>query len=253
MSEMQMEQAAEPTPGLTQMQRLTSIFSAPSKTFEDIEHGNRSWWMPFLIMVLVGYMFFAAISMKVGWAQVAQNVIHANAKAEDQMQQLPEDQRAMRMKFTQYSIEGSLAATPVIVLIVISLGSLVLWGTINFIFGGKAQFGGIFAAWMYAGLPGIIKSLLAVIVLFAGMAPESFNLNNPAPTNIGAFLSPTETNAALYRLASALDFTTIWSMVLLSIGLATVAKVKRSSGYLAVFGWWAIIVVISVGWTLVTG
>lgn len=253
MSEMQSDTLAEQTPGLTQMQRVTNVFSAPSKTFQDIERGNKSWWMPFLIMVVVGYIFFAAISMRVGWAQVAQNVIHANAKAEDQMQQLPEDQRATRMKFIQYSIEGPFAASPIFVLIIVSLGSLVLWGTINFIFGGKARFGGIFASWMYAGLPGIIKSLLAVIVLFAGMAPESFNLNNPAPTNLGAFLSPTETNAALYKLASALDFTTIWALVLLSIGLATVAKVKRSSGYFAVFGWWALIVIVSVGWALVTG
>jgi len=28
--------------------------------------------------------------------------------------------------------------------------------------------------------------------------------------------------------------------------------VKRSSGYIAVFGWWAIFVLISVGWALAT-
>jgi hypothetical protein len=45
-----------------------------------------------------------------------------------------------------------------------------------------------------------------------------------------------------------LDITTIWSMVLMAIGLAVVAGVKRTSGYITVFGWWALIVLIGVGW-----
>jgi hypothetical protein len=90
-------------------------------------------------------------------------------------------------------------------------------------------------------------------VIFAGIAPESFNLNNFAPTSVGAFLNPLETNAALYKLASALDVTTIWTLALLGIGIAAVAKVKRNSGYIAVFGWWAIIVLIGVGWAAITG
>jgi len=85
------------------------------------------------------------------------------------------------------------------------------------------------------------------------MAPESFNINNFAPTNLGAFMNPLDTNPALYKLATALDFSTIWSMVLLSIGVAIVAGVKRSSGYIAVFGWWAIITLCSVGWSAIMG
>jgi hypothetical protein len=97
-------------------------------------------------------------------------------------------------------------------------------------------------------LPGIVKTLLGTIVIFSGAAPESFNLANFAPTSLGAFMNPMETNAALYKLATALDVTSIWSMVLMGIGIAIVAGVKRSSGYIAVFGWWVLIVLITVGW-----
>ncbi len=85
------------------------------------------------------------------------------------------------------------------------------------------------------------------------MAPESFNIKNFAPTNLGAFLDPVETNKALYTLATWLDVVTIWTLVLLSIGIAIVAGVKRSSGYIAVFGWWVLFVLISVGWAAVMG
>ena len=94
-------------------------------------------------------------------------------------------------------------------LAVAAVVSLVLWGTINFVFGGKATFGGIFAVWFYASLPTVIKSLLGIVVIYAGMAPESFNIKNFAPTNPGAFLDPADTNKALYTLATSLDAVTI--------------------------------------------
>jgi hypothetical protein len=106
---------------------------------------------------------------------------------------------------------------------------------------------------MFASLPSIIKTLLGTVVIFAGTAPESFNIKNFAPTNLGAFLNPVETNKVLYSLASSLDVVTIWTLVLLGIGTAIVARVKRSSGYIAVFGWWAIFVLIGVCWAAITG
>lgn len=256
MSDLEVQPVGEPVAaaaGLSQLQRVTNIFSAPSKTFEDIKRGNKSWWMPMIAIVVVTYALFGAITLKVGWPQVAENTIHMDAKADERMAQMPADQRAVSMKFTAYIIEGIFAASPLFVLAVLALGSLILWGTINFVFGGKASFANIFVVWIYAGLPGLIKSLLGIVVLFAGGAPESFNLGNFAPTSVGAFLNPLETNAALYKLATQLDFTSIWSLVLLGIGLSIVAGVKRSSGYIAVFGWWALILLVSVGWTAVMG
>jgi hypothetical protein len=41
-------------------------------------------------------------------------------------------------------------------------------------------------------------------------------------------------------------------MILLGIGVATVAGVKRTSGYIAVFGWWALFLLIGVGWAAMT-
>jgi hypothetical protein len=235
------------------LQRVSNVFTAPSKTFEDIKRGNKSWWMPFIIFTLVGYILFAAVVTKIGMQQVVDNQIHLNPKQEEKLAQAPPEQREMSAKISLYITEGIFIANPLLLLAILALGSLGLWGTINFAFGGKASYGSIFAVWMYAGLPGILKVLLGVIVIFAGTAPESFNIKNYAPTNLGAFLNPLETNAALYSLASAIDITTIWTLVLLGIGTAMVAGVKRTSGYIAVFGWWAIFVIIGVGIAAVTG
>jgi len=253
MSEVGMQTVAEATTGLSQWQRVSNAFMAPSKTFEDIKRGNRSWWMPFLITSVVGYILFATIYSMIGMEQVVTNQMHLSATTTSRLSQLTPEQRAMSEKISLYSIEGAFIASPLLVLLGIAISSAVLMGTINFVFGGKATFGSIFAVSFYAGLPGIIKTLLGVVVILAGMAPESFNINNFAPTNLGAFLDPAETNKALYALASAFDAITIWTLVLMGMGTAMVAGVKRGSGYIAVFGWWAVIVLLSVGVAAIRG
>jgi len=253
MSDSLVQPMAEPVPGLSQVQRVSNIFTAPSKTFADIKRGNKSWWMPFIIFTVVGYVLFAAVVTKIGMQQVVDNQIHLNPKQEEKLAQAPPEQREVSAKISLYITEGIFLANPLLLLAILALGSLGLWGTINFAFGGKATYGSIFTVWMYAGLPGILKVLLGIIVIFAGTAPESFNIKNYAPTNLGAFLNPLDTNAALYSLASSIDITTIWTLILLGIGTATVAGVKRTSGYIAVFGWWAIFVIIGVGIAAVTG
>lgn len=246
MSEVQ-SQAAEAA-GLSQLQRVTNTFMAPSKTFEDIKRGNRSWWLPFIILALFGYLFFAVVSQRVGMQQVVDNQIRMNPKAQEQMAQATPEQRERAGKVSVAITQGVFLAAPLIGLLGAAVISLGLLGTINFIFGGRAKYGQIFAVSYYAWLPSIVKSLLGIIVLYVGMAPESFNIKNFAPTNLGAFLDPVETNKALYALASSLDIVTIWVLVLLGMGIATVAGVKRSSGYIAVFGWWALFALIGAGW-----
>jgi hypothetical protein len=253
MSETAVQSGAQAS-GLSQWQRVANTFTAPSKTFEDIKCGNRSWWMPLIIIALVSYIFFAAVFVKIGMQKVVDNQIKLDPKTEERMAKATPEQREMGSKISMYITEGVFIAQPVLMLAGVALLSLGLWGTINFFFGGKATYGSIFAVWMFASLPSIVKTLLGTVVIFAGVEPDTFNIKNFAPTNVAAFVypNPAEANKALYALASSLDAVTIWTLVLLAIGTATVAGVKRNSGYLAVFGWWAIFLLISVGFAAVT-
>lgn len=256
MSDLEVQSTAEPTSagsGLTQLQRVTNSFSAPSKTFEDIKRGNKSWWMPFLIMAVVGYIFFAAVASKVTMQTVVDNQMKlASEKQQEQMAKAPPEQREMTAKISLYVTEGIFAGGPVLLLVIAAVVSLVLWGTINFVFGGKATFGSVFAVWFFANLPSVFKSLLGIAVIFAGNT-ETFDIKNFAPTNVAAFLPVMETNKAIYSLASSIDVVTIWSLILMGMGVAIVAGVKRSSGYIAVFGWWAIVVLFGVAVAAIQG
>jgi cell division protein FtsB len=236
--------------GLNQWQRVANIFTAPSKTFKDIERGHRSWWLPFVLLSIVSYLFFAAVYQRIGIQQAVENQIRLSPKAQERLDQLSPEQRQAQARISTYITEGVFIASPGLMLAGVALLSLGLMGTINFAFGGRAKYGSVFAVWLYAWLPGIVKTLLGIAVIYAGMAPEAFNLKNFAPTNIAAFLDPGSTNLALYSICTSLDIVTIWTLVLLSIGIATVAGVKRSAGFMAVFGWWILFVLAGAGWAL---
>jgi hypothetical protein len=256
MSDTGVHPVAEAVPesaGLTQWQRVADTFTAPSKTFEDIKRGNRSWWLPLIIGAFFAYVLFGAIFQKIGIQQAVDNRIRMSPKAQERLAQASQDQPEMSNKISVGITEGAFLAGPIIGLIGAAVVALGLWGTINFVFGGKAKYGSIFAVSYYAWLPMSVKALLGTIVIYAGMAPESFNIKNFSPTNLGAFLDPVDTNKALYALATSLDAVTIWTLVLMGMGIAIVAGVKRSSGYIAVFGWWALFVLIGVGWNAMMG
>jgi hypothetical protein len=238
--------------GLSQWQRVGNIFVAPSKTFDDIKRGNTTWWLPFLIAVVFSYVLFAGITLRIGWQQVATNNMAMNPKQAQRLENLTPEQRANAMKVTGKIIEASVAASPIVILIFAALVSLILWGTINFGFGGKATYQQIFAVNMYAVLPKTITSIMATAAIFAGLAPDSFNLNNMAATNIAYFLPVQDTNRALYALLSQLDVIAIWVAIILSIGIAKAAGKNRGAGFATVFGWWAIWVLLLVTIAYVT-
>lgn len=235
------------TPPLTQGQRVIDTFTAPSKTFMDIRR-NRSWWLPYLLTAAFISLFVFAMQTKIGWPKVMEDSMKQTPKQAEQYANMPPNARGIAEKVTAGIWYGVPVVTPLVGSLI---AGLLLWGTINFGFGGKATFGEVFTVWMYAGLPLLLKWILSAIPLFAGLDPDSFNPQNPVGTNIGYYLSH-DMPKWLISLGTSLDIFMIWSLILAGIGLAIVGRVKRSSGLIAVFGWWALIVLISVGYAAAT-
>jgi len=229
---------APPTPPLSQAARIIDTFIAPSKTFTDLRR-SAAWWAPFLLMVLVSTAFVYTAGQKIGFRKIMENQMQAQPKQQERLEQLPPDQREARMvggaKFT-----GIISyAFPVITLIIWLIIATVLFATFRFATGSDVTFGVSLAIVVYAALPLMIKTLLALLSVVAGMSPDSFSFQNPVATNPGYFMNPAD-NVFLYSLGSALDVFMIWTLALTAIGFTCVSKVKRGTSFAVVFGWWAV-------------
>ena len=245
-----------PTPsmepaGLSSTSRLLNVFFSPTTTFTDLKR-NPSWWVAWLLISVTSMVFVFAMQQKVGFAQIMQNEISANPKAAERMEKLTPEQRQQQMEIGAAFSKYISYATPVVFLILAVVVAAVLMATFNFGLGTEITFGLSLAVVMFGFLPGILKTLLATISLYAGADPESFNPRNPAATNLGFFLSRVD-HPVLYSLASSVDLFAIWTVILLGIGYACVSKAKRSNAIGVVAGWYVLISLLGAAWTAIMG
>lgn len=243
-----MSSAAVPAPTappLSQGSRVVNTFLAPSKTFADINR-SASWWLPFVILALVSWAFVFTVDKKIGFDKVQENQLKLNTKAQEQLDQLPPDQREQRMqigvKFTKVISYGF----PVVTLAINAIMALILWGSYSFGAGAQVGFGKSMAVVMYSNMVGIVKALLAMVTLFAGADPDTFTFQNPVATNLGFLIDPMQ-HKVLYTLGSSLDIINFWIMALVAIGFTYVCKVKKGTSFAIVFGWWVVLTGLSVG------
>jgi hypothetical protein len=237
---------AEASTPLSQVGRVVDTFIAPSKTFNDILRDS-SWWLPWLLGVLVTLGYSAAIQQKIGWDKTYSNILqHSSETQQERFQQLSPDQQARQKAIASSATKYIVWASPVLGLLFTAIAAGLLLMTLNFGLGGHAKFGQLFAVWMYATLPWLIQSILATIVLFAGLDADAFNLKNPVGTNVGYYL-PTDWPQWLIAFGTSIDVLTIWVLILVIIGCAIVARTKLAATATAVVGWWVLLTLVKVG------
>jgi hypothetical protein len=223
-------------PGLSEGARLVDAFVAPSKTFTDILRSS-SWWLPFLFILIVGFVFNVAVDKKVGFDTVAQQQIEQNKFAAQRIDALPPAQKTAQLNAaavrTRYISYGS----GVIILIFGAFTSLLWWASLNFGLGAKTKYSQIFAVWMYAGLPKAFIYLLSAVLLFANVGLDSFDMKNPLGTNAGYYMTGA---SGLKVIASFFDVFGLWALALAVLGCAIVARKKMSQAAIVVVGWWVL-------------
>jgi hypothetical protein len=225
----------EPAP-LSQGARIIDTFIAPSKTFTDLRR-SAQWWLPFLLITIAGWGLVFVAEQKVGVQKMVENSMQAQPKAEARYEKLTPEQR-----------EGQIKVTGVVYYIVIPVFTLILWlvmaglqfGTLSFVANTDLTFSRTLGVVVYAALPLMLRYLLAIVALLAGVNPDGFTLNNPVATNPGYFMNPAD-SPFWYFIASQTDIFLLWALALTAIGFAVTGKVKTGTAFAVVIGWWAVI------------
>jgi hypothetical protein len=231
-------------PFLNPLQRVADTFVAPEKTFADVKKGA-NWLLPFLIAAVVGLVYAFTIVHKIGLPTLVDGLIHQSSALEDRLANAtPEQATAIRASLEmQFKF---LYAGPVFSIIFGLIGAGVLLATANFVAGGRATFKQMLGVWFYGTLPLTLFYLLVSVAVGAGLGGDQFNMKNPMGTNIGYYLMGGESPKWLVELLSAADIFSIWTAIVLTIGVSTVAGIKRGAAAAVVVGWWFLVIVLKV-------
>jgi hypothetical protein len=136
---------------------------------------------------------------------------------------------------------GTIVGVPIMYLI----SAAIVLGIASGLMSAGVKFKQVFAIVCYAGLPGILKHALAIVVMFL-KSPDEFNLVNPLAFNPAAFMDPISTPKFLYTVAMALDVFTIWGILLTAVGLKAAAgkRLSFAGALFAVALPWAVLVLL---------
>lgn len=228
--------APDPAP-LSEGARILNTFIAPSKTFTDLRR-NAAWWAPFLLMIVVSSAMVYTAGQKIGFRKIMENQMQAQPKTQERLEKLPADQREQQLEQGAKVTRIISYVFPAITLVIWLIIATALFATFKFAAGAGVSFKVSLAIVVYSALPLMLKTLLVLLSVVAGISADSFSFQNPLATNPGYFMNPAE-NVFLFSVASALDIFMIWTLVLTAIGFTCVSKVKTGTAYAIVFGWWA--------------
>jgi hypothetical protein len=228
----------EPAP-LSQGARILNTFVAPTKTFTDLRR-SAQWWLPFLLTAIAGFALVYVAEQKIGLQRMTENALQARPKAEAQYEKATPEQRETQIKITGIAYY---VAIPVFPLVIWLIMSGLQFGTLKFVANADIPYSKTLAVVVYAALPMALRSVLAIVSVLAGVNPDGFTLNNPVATNPAYFMNPAD-HPFWYFIASQLDVFLLWTLVLTAIGFATTGKVKTSTSFAVVIGWWVVITLV---------
>jgi hypothetical protein len=225
--------APKPKGPPNEFEKIIGVFFEPAKTFADLgRHPN--WWVPWLLLSVVSLGWIYAVQTKIGWDQVAENNVKMSPKQADALDKLPADQRDQRMAFAAKITKGIAWATPIMILVFTAIFAGLYLAIYNFGLGAKVTYGRSLAIAMYASLPSVLKYLLGIVFVFI-LDPETYNMQQPVASNLGALIDPMQ-HRFLFGVLSGVDLFIIWGTILTAIGFEQCTKVKRWTGFAALYG-----------------
>jgi len=212
-------------PALSEIERVVDTFIAPRKTFMDLRR-SASWWLPFLLAIIATTAFMLTVEKKVGWDAVVNYTFnHASF-----MQRIPAEQKPAVIDKQIKSAHNRLYTGPIYTLVFAAIFAALLLATFNFALDAQVKYKTVLAVLFYGWLPKLVTSALAILVMFVGVEPEGFDMENPVATHLGAILGTNTDSRYLYHLLASVDLISIWCIFLIGLGMATIANKKIKVG-----------------------
>lgn len=224
---------------LSQTERVLDTFFAPAKTFTDLRR-SANWIVPFLVLTIATLALIFVADRKLGFEKIVESQLAMQPKQAARLDQLSPEDRAQRMQTILRFNRTFSYMYPIFILVFLVIVAAVLLATFNFGLGTEMTFNQSLAVCMYASLTGVIKVLLAILVLFLG-AGENFTFQNPIASNLSGLFDPS--SHFLYAVGLNLDVFNVWTIALAGIGFSCLTKIKRGTSLGILFAWWAVWVV----------
>jgi hypothetical protein len=236
---------------LSEMQRISGVFTEPSRVFPDIARHGR-WWLAVAILILLSVVSVSAMVARVGYDLMIEKALEQSR----QVQEMSAEQRAQVYESQRKFMPIAFRVLPPIAVfgsMLIAAGALLF--SYRFLLDTDVKYREALNITVYASLPPAIVANIMFYALLYLKPPEEFDFESAGGLSIGSFLSR-DTAAWQRSLANSLDLFTIWTIVLIATGFTAFCGARKLPFGRSLWGVlvpWLVYVLGKAGFAAITG
>ncbi|HEU5021301.1 MAG TPA: YIP1 family protein [Bryobacteraceae bacterium] len=218
------------------MPELIEVFTQPGALFTSLPERRVPWLSPLIANTLLLTASTAATLNVVGMELIMRQRLANSNMSPEQMQQAI--QRASSPVATYFSYGAVAVGTPLAMLAI--AGALFAFGLMT---KRAPKYPSMLAMVCLAFFPYfLVTVVMTVIVLFAAPDKSALDLSNLLATNVGAFVSKSDTSKGMYSLLTSLDLLSFFEIGFMSFGFSKLTKSGLFGGLGAVGSLWVLYV-----------
>lgn len=233
--------AAPQEPKPNSFARIAGVFFSPGETFASIVR-RPDFVVPLVIIFFLSVVTGILIARKVDFKDIARQTVESNPRSAN----LPPDIQQKQVNLMGGVMKAAAYSSPVLGLLMLVVLAAILFAAFK-MFGGEGDFPQALSVTIYAWFPNIIRGIVSVVAVLSKKSLTLYSLQNPVASNFGYFINNPRLHPIEFAFLSSIDLFTIWTMILLIIGFATMSRFSRTKAAVIVVSLWAIKVLFAVG------
>jgi len=225
-------------PSMSFFSRIFGALFFPSKTFPHLN--RRPDWLGAMVVIIIFSLCMSLLyAQKTDLIRITRQQLEQSGRIDELTEE--QRQRAVEIssKIQRYVLlVGAIFFTP--------LTFLIIAGIMHLIFSllqAGTTFKKVFSVVSYSYLPMVFSALIGIILLL-GRKVNVVPIQDLVKSNLSVLLVQEESSKFLWNLASSIDFFSLWSVVLLCIGMTAISKISLKNSSLIVGSLWIVWVVI---------
>lgn len=227
------------------LKRIAQVLWAPTETFRKIAE-RPTWAVALVALLLVGAVlgFVAVQKIDPGdQRDVTREMFEERGLRGEELERQVDQAMAFNERFAPWFPAAGLCFGAFAYL----LTALLFWGAFR-LAGGELDFVRSFAVTVHSFVPQGLSALIAIPVVLGqeSIDPEAAQRGSFLASNLG-FLAPEDASPVVTTLLSSLDLFTLWTVVLLILGYALVARVSKGVAAGVVVAAWLVWIGIRIG------
>jgi len=224
-----------PTEEMNQITLLTKVFTDPQAAFEDIKN-RPNWILPIILMLVFGFIFMYStrdiqLDMQREYILESERIPEASKDAA-----LDSIDNPTMFTETIMPIIGVVVSTFLIPLLI--AGVFLLFG--NFVYGGTSTFGVNFAAVAWAGMIGVVETIVKLPLMLNKATLEIY-------TSLALLMDLSESKTFMFQLLNIVDVFAIWKIFVYSTAFMVIYKISAGKSYTTIIVLYLIMALIGIG------